>query len=100
MGKVLVRKLLDSCPSIKTVYLLIRPKKDTEPQERLKKSILNTPLFADLDPTVALKLVAIQGDITHAKLGMSDQDIDLIQSNVSVIFHSAATVRFDEELAA
>lgn len=35
MGKVLVEKLLRSCPHIKHVYLLIRPKKGKEVHERL-----------------------------------------------------------------
>jgi len=30
LGKVLVEKLLRSCPDIKSIYLLIRPKKENE----------------------------------------------------------------------
>jgi hypothetical protein len=29
---------------------------------------------------------------------MSNQDIDMVVEKTSVVFHSAATVRFDEEL--
>ena len=36
LGKVLVEKLLRSCPDIKAVYLLIRPKKGQDAVSRLQ----------------------------------------------------------------
>lgn len=44
------------------------------------------------------KLVPIKGDIAEDKLGMSDEDWRTLQENVEIVFHSAATVRFDEDL--
>jgi len=41
------------------------------------------------------KLVPIAGDITEPDLGLSEEDKQLIVQNVSVVFHLAATVRFD-----
>lgn len=43
MGKVLVEKLLRSCPGIKNIYLLIRPKKGQETTARLN-DLLNAPV--------------------------------------------------------
>ena len=43
MGKVLVEKLLRSCPDIKNIYLLMRPKKGQNVQERLQE-LLNGPV--------------------------------------------------------
>lgn len=37
LGKVLVEKLMRSCPDIKALYLLIRPKKGKDSQERLEE---------------------------------------------------------------
>lgn len=37
IGKVLVEKLLRSCPRIKTIYLLMRPKKGMTTEERIQK---------------------------------------------------------------
>ena len=73
---------------------------DTLPQGRLDK-LLDGPLFKQLketNPSSFKKVFAITGDITLPRLGMSDDDFDTIIENTSVIFHSAATVRFDEEL--
>jgi fatty acyl-CoA reductase len=41
MGKVLVEKLLRSCPDIATVYLLMRPKRGNDISMRLDE-LLNT----------------------------------------------------------
>ena len=35
MGKVLVEKLLRSCPSLEAVYILVRPKRGQDVQQRL-----------------------------------------------------------------
>lgn len=36
--------------------------------------------------------------MTKADLGISESDVRLIQDDVSIVFHVAATVRFDEKL--
>ncbi|KAL5289055.1 hypothetical protein ACFFRR_009324 [Megaselia abdita] len=100
MGKVLVEKLLRSCPDIKNIYLLIRPKRGQEVSARMHE-LLNAPLFEALKkekPRDLGKVIPICGDITSEQLGISDKDQELLCKNVSVVFHSAATVKFDEKL--
>ena len=100
MGKVLIHKLLSSCPEIHKIYLLIRPKKGIASNERLNV-IFNTPIFQDWKqekPELLAKIIPLNGDITLPKLGLSDNDISTLIHEVSIIFHSAATVRFDEPL--
>ncbi|KAH8309430.1 putative fatty acyl-CoA reductase CG5065 [Drosophila kikkawai] len=100
MGKVLVEKLLRSCPDIRNIYLLIRPKRGQEVSARLTE-LLNAPLFESLrqeKPKELSKVIPISGDITSEELGISEKDQNLLCRNVSVVFHSAATVKFDEKL--
>lgn len=100
MGKVLVEKLLRSCPGIKNIYLLIRPKRGQEINLRLSE-ILNGPLFDKLRkerPNDLNKIIPIHGDITSEELGISEADQTMLSRMVSVVFHSAATVKFDEKL--
>lgn len=40
--------------------------------------------------------MAVEGDIMEPGLGLSDQDTELLIHNVNVVFHAAATVKFDE----
>lgn len=43
------------------------------------------------------KLVAVEGDVGVLGLGFSHETLELLQ-DVSVVFHSAASVRFDDIL--
>jgi fatty acyl-CoA reductase len=100
MGKVLVEKLLRSCPGIKNIYLLMRPKRGQNVQQRLQE-LLNAPLFEKLSrdsPNELTKIVPIAGDVTEPELGISEADQETLTRHVSVVFHSAATVKFDEAL--
>jgi len=48
------------------------------------------------NPEVAQRLVAMEGDCGSLGLGLSPSDRHTLVENVSVVFHCAATVRFDE----
>ncbi|XP_076312926.1 putative fatty acyl-CoA reductase CG5065 isoform X1 [Tachypleus tridentatus] len=100
MGKVLVEKLLRCCGGVKTIYLLLRSKGGREPRERMEE-LLNAKIFDDIRkerPHQLSKLVPIHGDITLPGLGIRPSDVTLLANDVSVVFHSAATVKFDEPL--
>lgn len=51
----------------------------------------------DMD-TMISKVKIIQGDCSILGLGISDEDRKLIVDNVTLIYHCAATIRFDEKL--
>ncbi|KAI4502228.1 hypothetical protein M0802_002910 [Mischocyttarus mexicanus] len=100
MGKVLVEKLLRSCPGIKNIYLLMRPKNGQDVQQRLQE-LLDVPLFEKLRrsfPHALSKIVPVAGDVTEQELGISEVDRQTLIQCVSIVFHSAATVKFDEAL--
>lgn len=99
IGKVLIEKLLRSCPDLKVIYLIMREKKGQKIEERLKK-ILDTNLFdilRELNPNFADKIVPIYGDITEIDLALTETSKKTMK-NVSIVFHSAASVRFDDSL--
>lgn len=99
MGKVLIEKLLRSCPDLNQIFLLIRGKKNKTPEQRLEE-LGKIPVFDRLHqeyPNHFSKLRAINGDSTMIGLGISEEDLKRME-NVSVIFHSAASVRFDDSL--
>jgi fatty acyl-CoA reductase len=48
--------------------------------------------------SVDSKVSLVQGDLTHAGLGMSAQSREELCREVSIVFHAAATVRFNENL--
>lgn len=44
------------------------------------------------------KIVFIAGDISMANIGVSNSDLQMLKENVNIVFHSAATVRFDQSI--
>jgi fatty acyl-CoA reductase len=99
LGKVLVEKLLYST-NVKNIYCLIRPLKGHPAKERLEK-MLHSPIYDRIrqtDVQLFQKLIAVSGDLMHEDLGLSENEMTQICENVSIVFHCAATVKFDEIL--
>lgn len=99
MGKILVEKLLFSCPDIGRLFLLLRQKKKSSVQARIDE-LVALPVFDRLrasNPKVLNKIIAVAGDVTQLELGLTEADRHLMRE-VSVVFHSAASVRFDDPL--
>ncbi|XP_073965108.1 fatty acyl-CoA reductase wat-like [Choristoneura fumiferana] len=99
VGKHLVEKLLRTC-DVERVYLLMRGKKGHSAQERLAR-IFQDPVYDTLhkcNPDFPKRVVAVEGDITKIRLGISDPDWKMLADQVTVIFHVAATTTFDEPL--
>jgi fatty acyl-CoA reductase len=49
-------------------------------------------------PKFKSKLYAVAGDIGQPQLGISEQDQALLAREIDIVFHVAATVRFDEAI--
>uniref|UniRef100_A0A2H1VMP7 Fatty acyl-CoA reductase n=1 Tax=Spodoptera frugiperda TaxID=7108 RepID=A0A2H1VMP7_SPOFR len=101
LGKVYIEKLLHSCKKIDKIYLLVREKKKVDINKRIEH-MLDNPFFTRLkrtDPECFKKLVPISGDIRLPKLGLKPEDEQTLVDNVSVVYHGAATVKFDEPLS-
>ncbi|KAL1116456.1 hypothetical protein AAG570_004929, partial [Ranatra chinensis] len=99
LGKVLTEKLLRTCSGLKHIYLLARDKKGKSVEARIEE-IFGDTLFSELeriDPKFRNKVTPICGDCSLPALGLSLQDRQLLIREVSVVFHGAATVRFDEQ---
>ncbi|XP_006624031.1 putative fatty acyl-CoA reductase CG5065 isoform X1 [Apis dorsata] len=100
LGKVLIEKLLRSCPEIGHIFILMRPKKGLSIDERLKK-MFELPLFDRLrkeNYSSFEKLIPVLGDISLEDLGLSKIERQTIIEQVSIIFHIAANVRFEGNL--
>ncbi|XP_026733133.1 putative fatty acyl-CoA reductase CG5065 [Trichoplusia ni] len=100
LGKVFIEKLLYCCPGLVKIYMLIREKKGLTIKERIDRFVddslfdrLKTQRPKDLD-----KIVLIPGDITAPSLGISQEQENILIEEVSVIIHSAATIKFNAPL--
>ncbi|KAL2715979.1 putative fatty acyl-CoA reductase CG8306 [Vespula squamosa] len=101
LGICLVEKLLRSCPDLKNIYLLIRPKKGKQINERLEELTQNS-VFDRLKEENKIelfkKLIAIPGDVGEDNLGLSNEDRSKLIENVHIVVHSAATLDFEASL--
>ncbi|KAI5638938.1 male sterility protein domain-containing protein [Phthorimaea operculella] len=99
MGKVLVERILSTCPDVGNIYLLMREKKDLTPEKRLQQ-LKQSKVFEILrvkQPLQLDKLVAVSGDMTKPGFGFSTNDRDKL-NEVSIIFHSAASLSMNAPL--
>ncbi|CAG9577625.1 unnamed protein product [Danaus chrysippus] len=100
INKVLIERLLSNCNDLDKVYVMIREKKGVSTDTRLKE-MFNVPLFDRLKqekPHVMKKVVPIGGDLSQHELAIKPEDLEKLVEKVSVVFHSAATVRFNEKI--
>lgn len=102
LGKVLIEKFLRCLPDIGHIYVLVRAKKGKDPKHRLDE-IFNSPLFEKVRtqrglPALEKTVTAISGDVILPGLGLSPEDRKMLIENVNIVYHGAATVRFDEML--
>ncbi|XP_034476537.1 fatty acyl-CoA reductase wat-like [Drosophila innubila] len=99
LGRVIVEKLLRAT-EVSRIYVLLRPKREKNTQERLE--VWKTdPLFGLLlktKPNVLDRVVCISGDCNAPDLGISLEDLKLLKKETQVVIHSAATVNFAEPL--
>lgn len=49
-------------------------------------------------PGFAEKIIAINSDLTQPELDLSKEDESILIENVNIVFHCAATIRFNEPL--
>ncbi|CAH1715027.1 putative fatty acyl-CoA reductase CG5065 [Aphis gossypii] len=100
MGKVLVWKLLYSCPGIKKIFVLIRSKRGKSALLRYQE-IIKAPLFDSIRKTnksLLSKLQVVCGDVGLEGLGISEEMKEKLISDVSIVFHGAATLNLDASL--
>jgi hypothetical protein len=97
VGSVVLEQLL-RCTDVDTVYCLLRPKCDQDPQQRLDK-VLHSTLFHKVRETPAIKRArAVAGDIFMADLGLSQDDKAVIESEVNIILHCAADITLEADI--
>lgn len=98
VGKALIEKLLRST-NVRRIYVLLRPRGQLNAEQRLAK-LRDAKVFQVLraqKPQELNKLIAIPGDVSLPQLGIDPNHLKQLDQ-VSIVFHCAATVRFDEPL--
>ncbi|EDW44836.1 fatty acyl-CoA reductase wat [Drosophila sechellia] len=99
LGKVITEKLLRTT-EVNRIYSLIRPKRGVPIQDRIT-TWAKDPVFEVLlrmKPDALQRVCPIAGDCLDPDLGISPSDRRILTTEVQIVIHGAATVRFDEAL--
>ncbi|XP_045534533.1 putative fatty acyl-CoA reductase CG5065 [Papilio machaon] len=100
LGKVFIERLLFNCSEIDKIFVILREKKGVNVKQRLR-DVLDNPLFSKLKetrPNALDKIIPIEGDMESHQFGLKSDDRKTLLENVSVVFHSAAEIRFHKPL--
>lgn len=100
LGKVLIAKLLRSCDGINKIYILLRSKRGLGSEQRFEEFLKNKIFekVREKTPDAMNKLVCIPGDINEPSIGLNESGLKILQDKIDIVFHVAATVRFNESL--
>lgn len=100
LGKMFLEKLLRACPNLKKIYLLIRPKKGKDMQQRFQEIFdgPNMEPLKRLNPKYHEQVAIVHGDCQLPDIGLDDDDRRKIIEETNYVIHCAATVRFDEKI--
>ncbi|XP_071576188.1 fatty acyl-CoA reductase wat-like [Temnothorax nylanderi] len=99
LGILLIEKLLRCCPDIGKLYVFMRAKKEKSPEQRIREHFDNSVYdrLKKEQPNFSTKIIMIEADLSKLDLGLSQESRErLLDTNV--IFHAAATVRFNEPI--
>lgn len=94
-----MEKLLRCC-DVRTIYILVRSKKGKSMETRCEE-IFDDIVFERVkqcSPKFRHKIVAVCGDCVLPGLGIAAAERRMLAQEVNIVFHVAATVRFDEKL--
>ena len=100
LGKVILEKLLRDCKEVKNIYVLLRSKSGVDPRRRVEE-VTSSVVFSRIrreNEGLLQRIIPVSGDITYPGLGITSSDEKILCENVSIVFHVAATIRFDEPL--
>jgi thioester reductase-like protein len=106
IGKVWLANTLMDLPEIGRIYLLIRRQKSTSAQRRFEKMVEESPVFDPLFEKYGAgfadylheKVEVVEGDVTHAGLGLDADATRRLTRNLDLIVNSSGLTDFNPDL--
>ncbi|XP_014486227.1 PREDICTED: putative fatty acyl-CoA reductase CG5065 isoform X2 [Dinoponera quadriceps] len=97
LGNILIEKLLQSCPDVSKIYLMVCSKKKTR-APRLGWTRYFIVPYSSEGRELSCKIVPVVGELYEIDLGFTKGDTDLLTHEISLIFHFAASIRFNNDI--
>lgn len=104
LGKVWIGLLLEQCPDVGQLYLLVRGKKGVTAHDRFMEDIFTSPAFRtvrarygkDLLALVAEKITVVDGDVSRPLCGLNDADLKRV-ADADAVLHFAGVTDFEPD---
>lgn len=87
VGRFLVERLLQTTSD--RLYLLIRRKKNKLAMSRCEE------LFPKYRTLIGSRIIPVEGELEQPKFGLNDKAFNQLAAGINIIFHTAATIKFD-----
>ncbi|KAK9879057.1 hypothetical protein WA026_003872 [Henosepilachna vigintioctopunctata] len=100
LGKLILEKILRTCKGVKRIYILVRPKKGVNINDRIDQLFAGPAMdrMKEVNPNFKDQVSVVPGDLLLPYLGMSEDRIQTFKDEVNIVIHCGATVRFDQKL--
>ena len=106
LGKVWLVMMLDRCPGIGKIYVLLRRKALLSARDRFEKMIATSPAFAPLHERhgealgeyIARRVEIIEGDVSLPGLGLDEAVAKDVRGGLDLVIHCAGLVDFDPDI--
>jgi long-chain acyl-CoA synthetase len=108
VGKVLLSMLLHRFPELGRVYVMVRRGSGTSSEDRFWNTVVTSPVFDPLREAhggpegmaafLRDKVRVVDGDITEANLGLSDEAAAEVAGDIDVVVNSSGKVTFNPPL--
>ncbi|KAK9879058.1 hypothetical protein WA026_003873 [Henosepilachna vigintioctopunctata] len=100
LGKLIFEKILRTCEGVKRIYILVRPKKGVNINDRIDQLFAGPAMdkMKEVNPNFKDQVSLVPGDLLLPYLGMSEKSIQSFKDEVNIVIHCGATVRFDQKL--
>ena len=97
LGRHLAARLLRNRDDVDRLQCLVRCDDDEHGRKRLRRSLSRAVAEADLDGLME-RMDVVRGDLTLPQLGLDDDAFAALAARCDVVLHSAADVRFNQDL--
>jgi alcohol-forming fatty acyl-CoA reductase len=99
IGKVWLASLLRDVPEVARITVMLRPKGGCAAEVRLRDMLHGSPVFEGLeDLEGAGRIDAVEGDVTRARLGLSDEAFRSLTGTVDLVVSCAGLTEFNPDL--
>ncbi|KAJ6649354.1 putative fatty acyl-CoA reductase [Pseudolycoriella hygida] len=97
LGAVLIESILSTSPDVGNIYVLVRDKYGSNANTRIQRLIAK-PIFKAHSEDALKKIVPVIGELSEKNFGIKDDEYERLKQSVNILYHCAATIKFNTHL--